>query len=66
MTINDLAESILPKMIEHRRYLHMHPEVSFHEEETYKYILKYLQQYDSLKIREKVGGKGLLATSTLR
>ena len=62
MTINDLAESILPKMIEHRRYLHMHPEVSFHEEETYKYILKYLQQYDSLKIREKVGGKGLLAT----
>ena len=62
MTINDLAESILPKMIEHRRYLHMHPEVSFHEEETYKYILKYLQQYDNLKIRENVGGKGLLAT----
>ncbi len=62
MTINELAESILPKMIEHRRYLHMHPEVSFHEEETYKYILQYLQQYDDLKIRENVGGKGLLAT----
>lgn len=62
MSINALAESLLPKMTEHRRYLHMHPEVSFHEEETYKYILKYLQQYETLKIRENVGGQGLLAT----
>ena len=62
MTIHDLAESTLPQMIEHRRYLHMHPEESFHEEETYQYILEYLQAYDTLKIREKVGGGGIRAT----
>lgn len=62
MSISDIAEALLPKMTEQRRYLHMHPEVSFQEEETYKYILKYLQQYDNLKIRENVGGQGLLAT----
>ncbi len=62
MSISDLAESLLPEMTGHRRYFHMHPEVSFQEEETYKYILKYLQQYENVKIRENVGGQGLLAT----
>lgn len=62
MTILSLAESKLSDMIDVRRYLHMHPEVSFHEEETYAYILEQLQKYPDLKIREKIGGAGILAT----
>ena len=62
MDIKELAESILPEMIETRRYMHMHPEVSFHEKETYKYILERLNKYPGLSIKENVGGGGLLAT----
>src|SRR5699024_12548389 len=62
MDIKETAESILPEMIETRRYMHMHPEVSFHEKETYKYILERLNKYPGLSIKENVGGGGLLAT----
>lgn len=36
--IRALAEELLPRMTEYRRYLHMHPEVSFEEKETAAYI----------------------------
>lgn len=62
MTISDLANSKLSEMIEVRRYLHMHPEVSFNEKETYQYILNKLSQYPELNLREEVGDGGLLAT----
>ncbi|MFD2830519.1 amidohydrolase [Corticicoccus populi] len=62
MTISDLAHSKLSRMIEVRRYLHMHPEVSFEEKETYQYILNQLSNYPDVKIRENVGGGGILAT----
>lgn len=62
MTISDLAQSKLPGMVEVRRYLHMHPEVSFEEKETYKYILEKLSAYPEVTVRENVGGGGILAT----
>ncbi|CAD2072005.1 M20 metallopeptidase family protein [Phocicoccus pinnipedialis] len=68
MSIKEIATSLEDKMVETRRYMHMHPEVSFKEEKTYEFILDKLKQYDGLKIRENVGknnettGKGLFAT----
>lgn len=62
MEIKEIAEAVLPEMIETRRYMHMHPEVSFHEKETYQYILARLKKYPGISIKENVGGSGLLAT----
>lgn len=62
MTIDDIVKTVMPDMIHDRRHLHMHPEVSFHEKETYNYILERLKQYSDVTIREGVGGGGLLAT----
>ncbi|MFC3419159.1 amidohydrolase [Salinicoccus hispanicus] len=62
MTIDDIVKTVMPDMVQDRRYLHMHPEVSFHEKETYNYILERLKQYSDVTVREGVGGGGLLAT----
>ncbi|MCG1009581.1 amidohydrolase [Salinicoccus sp. ID82-1] len=62
MTIDDIVKTVMPDMVEHRRYMHMHPEVSFHEKETYTYILECLARYPDVTVREGVGGGGLLAT----
>jgi amidohydrolase len=62
MSISDLAHEKLPRMVEVRRYLHMHPEISFEEKKTYEYILDKLSQYEDINIRENVGGGGLRAT----
>ena len=55
MSIKEIASQKLPEMIKNRRHMHMHPEVSFKEKETYQFILNHLQQYPELKIRENVG-----------
>ncbi len=34
------------KMIKIRRYLHQHPELSFHEDETAKYIAEFYKGKD--------------------
>lgn len=47
-------------MIDIRRYLHMHPEISFQEVETAAFIKKYYQDL-GIEIRENVGGNGLVA-----
>lgn len=62
MTIDEIAKTILPDMVENRRYMHMHPEVSFQENETYEYILERLKRYPGAIVQEGVGGGGLLAT----
>ncbi|WP_226670057.1 amidohydrolase [Metabacillus litoralis] len=49
------------EMIEIRRYLHMHPEVSFQEVKTAAFIQKYYQDL-GVEIRENVGGNGIVAT----
>jgi len=48
------------EMVSIRRYLHQHPELSFHEYNTAKFIQSY---YDKLKIEVKgnVGGNGVVA-----
>lgn len=44
MTTRELIESIYPWMVETRRHLHRHPELSFHEFETADYIARTLSE----------------------
>ncbi|WP_414052118.1 amidohydrolase [Macrococcus animalis] len=62
LDIQQLVEKETEQLIKDRRFLHMHPELSFEETNTYAYILEQLQQLKHFKIREHVGGKGLVAT----
>jgi amidohydrolase len=50
--IKQLAKNSLPEIVQLRRYLHAHPELSFEEYETSKYIAAYLT---SLGIRFETG-----------
>jgi len=61
MDIEQLIANDFDKMVAVRRYLHQHPEISFHEEKTYAYILDSLTHLKHFKIREHVGGKGIVA-----
>ncbi|MCU7557403.1 amidohydrolase [Macrococcus capreoli] len=46
------------ELIDIRRYLHMHPELSFQETKTAEYIANYLTSLD-IPISKNVGGNGL-------
>ena len=61
--INQTIEEHFSEMIEIRRYLHQHPELSFKEYKTAAFIANY---YDKLGIpyRKNVGGNGVIATLT--
>ena len=43
--IQDELEKFYPEMIELRRYMHMHPEVSFNEKNTARFIKEYLENF---------------------
>lgn len=49
------------KMIEIRRYLHQHPELSFHEDETAKYIAEFYKGKD-VEVETNVGPRGIKVT----
>ncbi|MFJ5749491.1 M20 family metallopeptidase [Peribacillus frigoritolerans] len=49
------------RMIEIRRYLHQHPELSFKEEKTAQYIANFYKN-KSVMIRTNVGGYGVVVT----
>lgn len=59
--IHTAIDAHYDEMVEIRRYLHQHPELSFHEEETAKYIASF---YEKLEIPHEtnVGGNGVIAT----
>nr|WP_214893859.1 M20 family metallopeptidase [Exiguobacterium sp. H66] len=48
-------------MVERRRYLHQHPELSFHEVETPNYIASRLEEL-GIEVRRNVGGRGVVGT----
>lgn len=58
--VNKWVESALPQLLEDYRWLHTHPEVSFHEEETAKYVAKQWRDV-GFTVTEKVGGHGVVA-----
>lgn len=50
MTANELIESIQEEVIAWRRYLHQHPELSFHEENTSQFIYDILRSFGNLEL----------------
>lgn len=59
-TIYQEVEDSFKEMQDIRRYLHMHPETSFHEFETAKYIQNYYKQL-GIPYEANVGGNGVIA-----
>src|SRR5690625_6009993 len=62
LTIVQKAENLLTQLINWRRHLHKYPELSFHEENTAKFIARELSKIDNLTIETGVGGHGVVAT----
>ena len=57
--IKKLAQKYFPEVVEIRRHLHAHPELSFEEVETAKYICKILQS-KGITYRSGVAGNGIV------
>lgn len=49
-TLNQAVQDIKQQVIEWRRYLHQHPELSFHEEKTAQYIYDTLVSFGNLEV----------------
>ncbi|WP_353049732.1 M20 family metallopeptidase [Exiguobacterium sp. s193] len=60
-SIASRIEQLFPEMVERRRYLHQHPELSFHEVETPRYIASRLKEL-GVEVRTGVGGRGVVGT----
>ncbi len=58
--IHQLASDIFPEIVHHYRYLHAHPELSFQEENTARYIIDFLNA-EGISHRSNIGGYGILA-----
>src|SRR5699024_4736733 len=58
------AESLFDQLTNWRRYLHEHPELSFEEVETARFVVQELMKIENIQIEEKVGGNGVVATLT--
>src|SRR5258706_15935093 len=43
--IRELSKKYHPDIVACRRYLHQHPELSFHEKETQKFVEEKLKEY---------------------
>lgn len=56
------AESMFKQLKAWRRHLHKHPELSFEEMETAKFIAQQLTQIDNIQVKTNVGGHGVVAT----
>ena len=59
-TIQNLADEIFPEILEIRRYIHQHPELSFHEHKTAEYICEVLGK-EYISYRQGIAGTGILA-----
>ncbi|QHT63998.1 amidohydrolase [Paenibacillus lycopersici] len=53
-------QTAYPTMVAWRRYMHQHPELSFHEKETSRWIAQRLREI-GCDVKEGVGGYGLVA-----
>ncbi|TDM13511.1 amidohydrolase [Macrococcus bovicus] len=57
--LTQLADQYNDELIKIRRYLHMHPELSFQEEKTPAYIADYLHSL-GIEVETGVGGRGVV------
>lgn len=63
MTLQKLSQKLdqaYNEMVEIRRYLHQHPELSFQEVQTAKYIADFYKKL-GVEVKENVGGNGVVA-----
>ncbi len=63
-TVNAAVNEVLPHAIKMRHHLHRHPELSFHEEQTAKFIAMKLEELGVDSLQTSIGGNGILATIT--
>ncbi len=54
------SEKIFTEIVGHYRYLHQHPELSYKEENTARYITEFLD-IEKIPYRRNIGGYGILA-----
>ncbi|WP_455494067.1 M20 metallopeptidase family protein [Gemella sanguinis] len=59
--IKNELKAYYPEMIKLRRYMHMHPEVSFNEKNTSEFIKNYLLEIGITDIKTNVGSHGIVA-----
>ncbi|WP_449539315.1 M20 family metallopeptidase [Ferdinandcohnia sp. Marseille-Q9671] len=59
-TLFDALDTKYTEMVEIRRYLHQHPEVSFREYKTAEYIANFYKSL-GIEVRTNVGGNGIVA-----
>ena len=59
--INEFVQANKQELIKQRRWFHQHPETSYKEFETQKYISNYLNKLSGWKV-EEVAGTGIMAT----
>ena len=58
-TIKTLAEDLYPEILEIRRHLHRHPELSYQEHETADFISKALEK-EKISFKTGIAGTGIL------
>lgn len=58
----ELADQTFDQLKTWRRHLHQHPELSFQEFETAKYVSSILESIGNLKVERKIGKNGIVAT----
>ncbi len=54
------AGAIFPEVVQHYRWLHQHPELSYREKETAAYVTAFLDR-EGIPCRKGIGGDGILA-----
>ena len=59
--IKNELKTYYPEMIKLRRYMHMHPEVSFNEKNTAEFIKNYLLEIGINDIKTNIGLHGIVA-----
>ena len=59
--IKNELKTYYPEMIKLRRYMHMHPEVSFNEKNTAEFINNYLLEIGIKDIKTNIGLHGIVA-----
>lgn len=60
-TLRSDIDEIMPGVVADRRYLHEHPELSFHEDETARFVADRLASLGLDDIRTGIGGTGVTA-----
>jgi amidohydrolase len=59
--INAAADAVEPRVVEWRRHIHQHPELSFQEVKTAQYIAEALRAMPGIEVQTGLGGTGIKA-----